>query len=157
MTEQQVRLESAIDSEHRRLHDEHCRLQAEIDELRKWWCECREYGSPHFGEMGTRVSLLRGRLAEHFAWEEAGGYLHEIFAAAPEFAVRAESLGRQHASLLAEFDRLVADLRALEPPFGSWSEAGDRFEGLLVRLERHESAETELIQQTVRQAVGTKD
>jgi hypothetical protein len=47
--------------------------------------------------------------------------------------------------LLAEFDELVARLRALEPPFETWHAARRELALLLEHLEKHEEAETGLV------------
>lgn len=142
---------------HDQLMSEHDQLHDDIAELESWWSECREYGIPRFGEMGDRVGELRNHLAEHFAWEEEGGYFGDLLDGVPQFAPRAESLRRQHGRLLEVFDEFAANLHSDEPAFESWTAAHDALADLLERLSKHEHAETALVQEAVQRDIGSKD
>lgn len=139
------------------LEREHEQLDRDVDALHDWWQECREYGVQRFGEMGARIEELRSRLAAHFAWEEEGGYLRGVLEVVPRLTKQGESLRRQHAVFLAELDQLVATLRSCEPAFESWTEARKALDVVLERLEQHEHAERELVQEAVEVDVGTGD
>lgn len=139
------------------LLQEHRELLAEIDGLRAWWRETGELGQPRFGEMGERVAHLRTRLAEHFAFEEQGGYLAELLETAPNVAARAASLEHQHPALLHALEDLAERLREEPPRFESWSEARMVFEQFVHRFHDHEHAEHELIQTYLATDIGTGD
>lgn len=108
--------------------------------------------------LAERLGELRAELAAHFRFEESSGAFDVMAEDFPEAASRLESLVSQHRSLLAEADRLVAACR-------SASEASEparrRLAGsalaLLAHVEAHERNETELIQRTYTQDLGSPD
>ena len=136
---------------------EHGELMGEIAELRRWWDEVEQLGVPRFGEMGSRLKLLRDHLQSHFEIEEAGGYLAGVLAVAPRFSEEARRLCMQHRQLLNTLDSFIERLTALEPPFHGWDETREEFDGFLLQLHRHESAENEIIQSAFNQDAGTVD
>ncbi|HUG92659.1 MAG TPA: hemerythrin domain-containing protein [Planctomycetaceae bacterium] len=133
---------------------EHGRLLAEISALRQWCSEVGETGRPRFGEMGSRVRMLRRRLTKHFAMEEHGGYLAEALAVAPQFTREAAELRGQHRELLDGLDRLTDGLAAVEPPFQGWQDACRQLNDILNHLRDHEAAENRIVQAAVEDDLG---
>ncbi len=139
------------------LLEEHRELMGRITDLRKWWSELDQFGLPKFGEMGTRVEELHGLLAEHFAEEENGGYLAQALAIAPQFTKEAGELQKQHGEVLDAINDFSRRLEMSEPPFDSWQQARDEFEGIIADLRQHERAENEIVQSAFETDVGTGD
>jgi hypothetical protein len=133
---------------------EHRELLSEIAGIRCWCGEVGQTGRPRFGEMGSRVRMLRRRLTKHFAIEERGGYLAEALAAAPQFEREAAALRRQHRDMLDGLDQLADGLAAAEPPFQGWQDACRHLEEMLGRLRDHEAAENRIIQAAVEDDLG---
>lgn len=128
------------------LLDEHEVLLEEIDRLHRWWLEAAEIGKPKFGEMGYRVKLIRGRMAQHFAHEEEGGYLAKALQVAPQYKRPAAALLHQHGEFLHELDNLVERLEGQSPSFHYWSEAQRALDAILLRLKEHEELENKIMQ-----------
>ena len=136
---------------------EHRELMRKVAELRQWWEQLDELGSPRFGEMGDRLSELREVLATHFADEEEGGYLASALAVAPQFSERAAQLQKQHAEFLQTLERIIADLKAPEPRCQGWNEARLRVEKFLAQLRQHEAAENAIVQSAFGDDLGHGD
>ena len=139
------------------LLEEHRKLMGQIGELRQWWSELDELGTPKYGEMGTRLKLLREILAEHFREEENGGYLAAALAVAPRFQREAEELCAQHPDFLASLDQFVASLVEAESGMQSWQEVRDQLEHFLSELRRHEARENAVVQSAFGDDIGTAD
>lgn len=123
------------------LKAEHSALEREIADWRTWWSELKEIGQPHFGEMGNRLAQFREHLAAHFTHEESQTVLGLVDDLPPETVERLAELRDEHSGLLEEIDGLVERLKACEPQFDCWSDAGKEFDAFLTRLNAHESAE----------------
>ena len=139
------------------LMEEHRALMGRITEFRQWWSELDQFGLPKFSEMGTRVEQLRDILAEHFAEEEKDGYLAQALAVAPQFTPKARELQKQHGEILETLNDFSNRLEMREPPFDSWQQARDEFEGIIADFRRHEGAENELVQSAFETDTGTGD
>ncbi|MFN8643409.1 MAG: hemerythrin domain-containing protein [Candidatus Binatia bacterium] len=100
-----------------------------------------------------RLSHLAQHLREHFALEEAGGYLVEVVLQRPGLQTRVDSLQRQHATLLAEAESLTRDLLGAQPAHDALS----RLVRLLEALRRHENGEHDLFQQAFSDDLGSGD
>ena len=127
-----------------RLVQEHDELEAMIGDLRTWLAEVAELGIPHFGELGSRLRPLRDKLCEHFAHEEAGGYLADAVAVAPELVTTVDELLAQHDVFKNRLDALICRLRESEVPFDCWQAACETFESLCADIARHEQTEMEI-------------
>jgi len=141
----------------RKLLAEHRQLYQQIEEIRTWWHEADELGTPKFGEMADYVQRIRDLLAQHFADEEEGGYLAGVLEAAPRFTPQAEELVEQHPQMLSRLDDFIARLRVREPPFKSWQEAHNEFEDILETLRAHDAAENEIAQAAFEDDLGAGD
>lgn len=121
---------------------EHEELAVMISDLRSWLAEVAELGIPHFGELGTRLQPLCDKLREHFAHEEANGYLADVIAADPRLTSNVNQLLAQHAVFRNRLETLIRRLRDSETPFDSWQTACEEFESLCADIARHEQNET---------------
>jgi hypothetical protein len=134
--------------------EEHQLLMKQLAEFREWVGEVQELGHPHFREMGTRMQTLRDLLKDHFAKEEAGGYL-ALDDDAGERSERGAELRAQHTDLLQSFDAMIVRLMESPPEYSSWQEAVGEFEGILTRLRKHEGEEVALFQELATEANNT--
>ena len=123
------------------LQNEHERLNREITELRTWWQELRQIGTPHFGEMADRIHVFRDHLADHFQHEVSH---HERVAAAQLSGNAHERLAELHAEhdeFLERLDKLQVELTAFDAAINCWGDAGCAFDTILNDLEEHERNE----------------
>lgn len=116
-----------------------------IDDWRAWWNELREYGVPHFGEMGLKIKEIRNDLNQHFKHEEQASCFPRIAQVDEEKRATVERLLQQHIELIAELDVLSRLFQTSGNHDMTWGDAGKTFEKFLDRLERHEQNETQLI------------
>lgn len=123
-------------AEHRHLHQ--AIRQVELG-LREPW---RERDKQRVRE---NLANLRRQLQEHFASEESGGCLEEAVCRCPSLSPQVAILQHQHASLLAEVDKVLARVEASEP--GVAGLVCHSFEQLIRMIVQHEAAEVQVLQQ----------
>lgn len=140
---------------HRKILEEHLYLRVLTDRLRV----LAEAPGDAISETRWRKLLdyelraLADALDEHFAREEAGGYMRNVMAAHPELAARAADFVEQHRAIRASVDGMVeaiavgASIKKLRAPITS----------LLGALAAHESGETEMVQEAVLRDAGGGD
>ena len=136
-------------AEHRRVH----KLLTEIED--QWLRTDDSARSPDaITALRERVEKLRCELANHFAEEEAGGVLEEAAARLPDLGKEVNNLDKQHASLLADLDRIIVGLytatgSGLIP--GELKEAFEKFAG---QLKAHEASENRVLAQGFRMEIS---
>lgn len=126
------------------LQNEHAQLNREIEELRSWWQELRQIGSPHFGEMADRIHAFRDHLADHFQHEVSYRERAGATQLSKNAHERLAELHGQHDQFLEKLDRLQVRLSACEPGFDCWGDAGCAFDAILNDLEEHEANERDI-------------
>lgn len=146
-----------VPSVYEALLEDHRELMRQVGDLREWWSELDDLGTPRYDEMGGRLSSLREILADHFQQEEKGGYLAAALAVAPRFNEEASELCAQHAKFLEALDQFIEQLMTTPPAFQSWQEARDHFEQFLKELRRHEARENAIVQSAFGEDMGTGD
>jgi len=107
----------------------------------------------------VRASLrdLRTHLADHFAREEQGGFLEEAVARVPRLAAATRSILSQHPALLAELDRLIADLAMVTEDAEAWRRIGRGFEAFSAHMAAHERSENSVVQEGYNEDLGLGD
>lgn len=113
-----------------------------------------EAGAALAAQALRRVDDLRGKLRQHFAQEEEGGYLEEAIARLPSLAPQAAVLQKQHAEFMQLADRLVGDARAAATPADVWRVLHDGFKTYSKKLLAHEAAENSLLQRAYNVDLG---
>lgn len=93
---------------------------------------------------------LRESLRKHFALEEMGGYLQVVVEKHPGLVAAVRRLGEQHAEILNALDSVESACCRAAPP--------DEIESLALRgltlLEKHQHAESDLIQEALGSDLG---
>lgn len=101
---------------------------------------------------------LRDRLAFRFALEEAFGYFEDPIDVAPRLSERIEELRLEHGKLYADAAQITEDLDASRPlsstRLASLQNACREF---LLRFDRHESRENEIMLQAFNEDIGCCD
>ena len=93
-----------------------------------------------------QISRLFEHVREHFAQEEAGGYLEEATSIVPRLGPDAAELERQHGTLLARLKYLL-NSAAVAMDKKDWEEVDGYFRTLAAELHEHEVAEDRILQQ----------
>ena len=106
----------------------------------------------------VRDSLLSlgSHLKTHFAFEEFGGFMEEVVCASPNASPQVERLKQDHQTILAESERLCRAARRRSSS-SETSQLRKQILHLLELLNRHEHAETELVQRVLMDDLGTTD
>ncbi|HAH49281.1 hemerythrin domain-containing protein [Gimesia sp.] len=129
------------------LLDEHEQILSHIKDLHRWWSELYEHGLPKYGEMGTRMEGLRDLLRKHFLDEEQEGYFKPVMEEEPGFCIMVPDFEEQHKEFLCRVDDFSTRLKLSNPPFRSWNEALQEFQGLLDDLRTNEKREIERVRE----------
>ena len=106
----------------------------------------------------VRDSLLSlgSHLKTHFAFEEFGGFMEEVVGASPNSSPQVERLKQDHQTILAESERLCR-MTGGKSASSETSQLRKKILHLLELLNRHEHAETELVQRVLMDDLGTTD
>lgn len=128
---------------HDQLHQEQVEIYREIDDWRRWWTEVKEYGIPHFGEMGIRIAQIRDQLARHFRHEEQSDPFAHL--TDPKDRQTAQRLMAEHGRLLADLNSLIDLMETCGCDQMCWGDARLAFEQFLSQLEGHEQEENRLM------------
>lgn len=112
----------------------------------KWLCRALIQGSLPGGlELEKRLEEFEEKLLVHFASEEAEEFFGTLMTDQPSFLQRAAEVEAEHAELLLELDAVLDCAQAESPS----RELAARLLRFLERLDAHEHAETELLQDLV--------
>jgi hemerythrin len=128
-------------AEHRRLHGMLHRARNSI---------VHSGGPDHDASTADIVRVLRQireELAQHFAEEEAGGCLEEAACHCPRLTPDVKTVEAEHAELLAEIDRLIAEALDSEQSVANRIQLLHDFEQLYHALCAHEAAENTILRQ----------
>ena len=132
---------------------EHARLRAALSRVH-WALTSRAARQDDFVAL---LQELADDVAAHFRHEERGGYLVETIAMEPRLSARADQLLREHPLMTKK----LADLRALaarsDQPRESRQMLQDRFAEFQEFFERHEAAESALLQEVYCDDIGAED
>lgn len=148
---------ASVSSQGQLLREEHRRLNEFVRELLSWCSEVDELGCPMFGQFAGRLRELQHLLDEHFAKEEAGGYMEAVLRAVPNLSEQAHRLERQHAELHSSLSELIDRLKTCDPCAHYWGDAVAEVRAFLEVLRHHEQAETDLVQRVFLEDVGVGD
>lgn len=97
---------------------------------------------------------LRAHLHEHFAQEEAGGFLEESVARMPRLWPSVKLILAEHPGLLEELDAAIAGLAAASPSPTSWRAAAAAFDRFAEHMRDHERRENAVVQDGYNENLG---
>lgn len=138
--------------------EEHVDVTNELKNLRQFWEQVDQLGQgPQYEEMGARVRQFREQLTEHFADEERGGYLKAALLKLPQFENQAKNLRKQHEQFLDKLDSLDARLHKCEDEFRCWQDVRKEIEEFIDQLQKHEVAETAIVETAINEEIGRFD
>jgi iron-sulfur cluster repair protein YtfE (RIC family) len=112
-------------------------------------------------ELLATLRDLRDHLREHFAQEEAGGFLEESVTRMPRLSKAVDAVLAEHPGLLAELDDLIevverADIDAGVPP-QDWVRADHALNEFIQHLLAHERNENAVVQEGYNEDLGLVD
>ncbi|RLS31764.1 MAG: hypothetical protein DWH79_09105 [Planctomycetota bacterium] len=103
------------------------------------------------------IQILREHLASHFSQEECGGFMEESVARMPRLNHAVSDVLREHPLLLADLDAIVSRFGSAAgqtPCADAWREIGASFEAFAARIQAHERAENDVVQQGYNEDLG---
>ncbi len=102
----------------------------------------------------ARLGAQRIHLAEHFRFEEQGGYMETVRAREPRLERTIQQLGGEHALLMASLERLIEHARAASTLD---DELREQVRTWIDSVRAHEARENELVQTTFNQDLTAED
>ena len=124
----------------RHLLSEHHRLHEMLQQARQVIA-----GAKEASEILPTLQEVREELRRHFIQEEQGGCLEEAASHCPALTPDVQRLEDEHPRLLADLDRLVAQVEDAEPGIQDRLALQNRFMDLCRELHAHEAAENRLL------------
>jgi len=105
---------------------------------------------------GIRAALadLREHLRTHFEFEEHGGFMEESIARMPRLGPAVAAVMKEHPTLLAELDTVIARLSGGDVSADAWVEAGRDFEHFAAVMRDHERSENAVVQEGYNEDLG---
>jgi hypothetical protein len=131
-----------------RVRGEHRELQGLVHQVRR----ALALGTQARWRDVTIVPLVRAleelkvHMEQHFAQEEAGGYLEEALVHAPRFTLQAESLLKQHPQLQLQMNQLLAEICQCRQNPKLWPAFAEHAQEALKELLAHEASENQLLE-----------
>ena len=135
------------------------RIEAEHEELREL------LGTIHLAladelsvaQVTRLLQSLADELQVHFNDEEEQGFFSQITDQAPRLSNQAEQLCREHDDMLSDVLNMINEARRGDGSATWRKELGDTFHTFSKRLMRHESNESDMLQQAYGEDVGGVD
>jgi hypothetical protein len=133
------------------LHDAHTALLRDLQDLEKAVAPTSREGP---GELGIRLGKVQTHLADHFRFEETGGYMAPVLQEEPRF-------GPMAAELLAEHSTMAQALLSLIQEVGRSPTVQDssrqKIHAWVTQVRHHENRENNLVQEAYYSSGATGD
>ena len=134
---------------------EHGELHELLSATRSKFAECiLAPAEEKTGCIVKTLDKLRGHVAEHFAREEAGGWLEEAIIRAPHLAHAATELEHEHKPLLERADRLLLNARGMSLQSEELERVRAEYEEFTAALLHHEAREERLLEKGFNEDLG---
>jgi hypothetical protein len=133
------------------LHEAHNNLFRDLQELERAVGPGPE-ASP--AELGASLEKVRSHLAEHFRFEEDGGYMAPVLAEEPRFTSLAEELLAEHGQMAQALDAIV---REVARSFAVQEGSRQKVRAFVGQVRHHESRENNLVQEAYYSSGATGD
>ena len=124
-------------TDHKKLHGLINQIRAELQRL-------KELPNHSSDQLKLLVGQLREHLQEHFKAEENGRWLEDAVCLVPRLAPGFVALEKEHSDILAELDKVTANLQK-RPGFPNWTEFSNEFAEFARCLLTHEAREEEIL------------
>ena len=142
-----------IESESRRLLDEHAELKSLLDEIR--WTLFEQQADPPI--IAGLLRQFSAHVLTHFGHEEQGGYFSEVVLIAPRLNAKVQSLLAQHTLFREQLSGMCQHVEQGDSSDEWYAELRSKFEHFTERFLRHEHAEDHLVQEAYDRDIGAED
>ena len=133
------------------LHDAHTALLRDLQELEKAVASTSSAGS---AELGSRLGKVRTHLADHFRFEEEGGYMAAVLKEEPRFSAQTQELLAEHSQMAQALDAIIAEV-GREPTVQDVSR--QKIRAWVGKVRHHETRENDLVQEAYYSTGATGD
>jgi hypothetical protein len=133
------------------LHDAHTALLRDLQELEKAVGPTSSEGP---GELGSRLGKVRTHLADHFRFEEEGGYMAGVLKEEPRFSSAIQELLAEHSQMAQALDAIIAEV-GREPTVQDVSR--QKIRAWVGKVRHHETRENDLVQEAYYSTGATGD
>jgi len=133
------------------LHDAHTALLRDLQELEKAVGPTSSEGPV---ELGTRLGKVRAHLADHFRFEEEGGYMAPVLKEEPRLSGKIQDLLAEHSQMAQVLDAIVEEV-GREPIVQDVSR--QKIRAWLGKVRHHETCENDLVQEAYYSSGATGD
>jgi hypothetical protein len=133
------------------LHDAHTSLLRDLQELEKAVGPTSSEGP---AELGSRLGKVRTHLADHFRFEEEGGYMAPVLKEAPRFRAEIQELLAEHSQMAQALDAILQEV-GREPAVADVSR--QKIHVWVSKVRHHETRENDLVQEAYYSTGATGD
>jgi hypothetical protein len=133
------------------LFDEHTALLRDLQDLEKAIAPTSIEGP---GELSSRLENVRTHLANHFAFEEEGGYMAGVLKEEPRFSAEIQELLTEHTEMAQTLDMILEDV-GRGPTIPDFSR--QKIRSWISKVRHHETRENDLVQDAYYSSGATGD
>jgi hemerythrin-like domain-containing protein len=133
------------------LHDEHTSLLRDLQQLEKAVGPTSGEGP---AELGSRLGKVLAHLADHFHFEEEGGYMAAVLKREPRFSAEIQELLAEHGQMAQALDAIIEEV-GREPTVQDVSRR--KIHAWVGKVRHHETRENDLVQEAYYSAGATGD
>jgi type VI protein secretion system component VasF len=133
------------------LLDAHTALLRDLQELEKYVAPT---SSESLRELGSRLEQVRTHLAEHFRFEEDGGYMAAVLKEEPRLSREVQELLTEHSQIALTLDAIIEEVARVLTVQNS---SRQRIHAWLQKIRHHESREHSLVQEAYYSSGATGD
>ncbi|MCL6502720.1 MAG: hemerythrin domain-containing protein [Pirellulales bacterium] len=138
---------------------DHLELRAMVREIEKLLAaaQAARWATVEVQALLAAVEDLDRHLREHFAEEEAGGYMEEALAIAPRFGPQAQRLVNEHPVMLQQMAQILDMARRCVTQSQVGPELSRLLREFFTTLRAHDAAENRIIQEAFNTDLGLND
>jgi hemerythrin-like domain-containing protein len=133
------------------LHDAHTALLRDLQELEKAVAPTSSEGP---AELGIRLGKVQTHLADHFRFEEEGGYMAPVLKEEPRLSGRIQELLAEHSQMAQTLEAIIEEV-SRGPTVQDASR--QKVHAWLGKVRHHETRENDLVQEAYYSSGATGD
>jgi hypothetical protein len=124
-----------------------------LEDLRRLEEAARPQAPGGLAPLRARLGATRNHIAQHFRFEEQGGYLDVVRQREPRLERAVAQLAEEHRKLLAGLDGLIREVAAGPPDVA----LSDQVRAWVEQVRHHEAHENEVVQDAFNLDLGAED